>query len=830
MNVPQQRRDRRRCHHRVLRSSLIRWFGVWLPKNKANAAIASVALLLLLSYSGMFPSSLASIGGHVLRKPRSDTSKTTIVAAAKGGPSAFSSASSTTSLDGSSSTSPLDWLEAAVSAAAADNDQDFAEKSTRVRAVSSLAKVVMADNDLRDKPSTTANNDNENDKDDDDDDEDDDEDADDYAYGKEDNNADVKDEEDIGDNKPDGAGTDRVALVDRYPNDHLEIMNLDSPIAEGPSLRILLAITLETHRHLPFQQWALQDRKDLRLLFFSPDKAFVDANEQQVQWMPPDDWKYVYEAIGKQHGKFDWYLRCPSSAFVGMNRLQRVLQMRYPLGTSKPVYVGFQHQDGHKRKRYGNTTASTQWSSSFDGDTYCQLWNDAAVGLMQDLSPVRCEEPEGPETTNRINRPVTSTRTHAERLQECLSVKTIDSSPTTTPLEYAMPGRLRADSNNQPPPIQPISMKLLKAPKRCGTPCEIQKHHDQWMFPRLFSKQFLRSSISQWLALVYPKTFIPQDRCSCTPSPIAHRIQRCGVRLYSTMRWKECAAKLPICAVLPSSHTTSNYHNGNNDNDNYSLFHIIQRQSEEDASIPAYIISLSTPVARSRVETYLPKPTFDGHVVEGFWGLASGVSGYRESMAKALRTGLSGLKPVSNTTSRAATTDLIAVFDDDFRVSKTFQEDWKRLVASDECFHDTIANNGVFMLGTTIWAEDYWANVDAFPEKHLRDNGLCLDGTQYLRGSFASLFTRRAAEIAIEWIKATPPSRPFDWFWMDLLDLGFPVRGAVKPLIVADVEHASTVDVRRTSSHTRADVAFRHERHRWGDVDGYLPASGDVSK
>jgi hypothetical protein len=92
-----------------------------------------------------------------------------------------------------------------------------------------------------------------------------------------------------------------------------------------------------------------------------------------------------------------------------------------------------------------------------------------------------------------------------------------------------------------------------------------------------------------------------------------------------------------------------------------------------------------------------------------------------------------------------------------------------------------------------------------------------------MRGSFATIFSRKGAELAVKWLERTPDDRPFDWFWMDVVELGHPVRGAIYPLFVADVNKTSGVDPKRHTNRVVRDVYTRHILHRWGNVSDYLP-------
>jgi hypothetical protein len=283
--------------------------------------------------------------------------------------------------------------------------------------------------------------------------------------------------------------------------------------------------------------------------------------------------------------------------------------------------------------------------------------------------------------------------------------------------------------------------------------------------------------------------------CTCHGSPISHEMQICG-----NAPWK-----LRDCGILPRCP--------------YSILDDDEGQSDLVAmrNILSYIITLDVESTKKRIDEFLPSSVFRGQAMQGIRAKL-GIAGYRKSVHKALLMGL-GKKDAS----------LIALFDYDFRVSKYFEETWTLMTEpTSTCYHHTLSNGGFFLLRTTVQTENYWRHILTHPRQYLYGSteiSRCTDGSPFMRGSFATIFSRKGAELAVKWLERTPDDRPFDWFWMDFMEeLGYPVlRGAIYPLFVADVNKTSGVDPTRHRMGTVQDMYTRHILHRWGNVSGYLP-------
>jgi hypothetical protein len=152
------------------------------------------------------------------------------------------------------------------------------------------------------------------------------------------------------------------------------------------------------------------------------------------------------------------------------------------------------------------------------------------------------------------------------------------------------------------------------------------------------------------------------------------------------------------------------------------------------------------------------------------------------------------------------------VLEDDFLVHKQFNARYKALSA-ESCFQDILHNDGIFMAGFTMWNERGWGAI----EQEMKESA-CVNAHRSITGAFANVYTRRAAHAVVEWIDINANTFPFDHAYGALIDAGIPVRGAWKPLFVADVSHVSTVNAGDPRKH---DVAMRHKVHRWGPRDQY---------
>ena len=535
-------------------------------------------------------------------------------------------------------------------------------------------------------------------------------------------------------------------------------------------------------------------KTDLQLLVFVPPESQQHENQQSPVALTNHSSSIAFTRYtvfknlsGHVDNGFDWFVRCPSSVYVHPDRLRDYLD-RYHSGNANavsiPVYLGF------------NDTVDPDKAA-----TYCRVWNAEAARRIQSFEL-------DPTTTDAVcNHPKVNDYSDPTYFEKCF---------------------LRREPT--PRGLVNVSFGLLPVPpSRSATPCGLGPSNlskDQWMFPELFQANFMRASISHWLALTSPERFMPKNRCSCTHNKIAHRIDLCGhSNFYKNKNSrKQCYRTLKGCPVL------------NRNNTNTTETSHLAWPSLPTSNIPTYVISIFPNATQERIDRYVPQPVLDGRLLHGVWIRGDGINAYRQSMAKALGAGLeTGAK-------------VLAVLDEDFRVSKTFSKQWAELVASDSCYTDTLANDGVFLLGSTVWDEKFWVDTTAYPQDYLRGgvgggnnnsnsskrinstgDPICFDGMQSTRGSYASLFSRKAAAVALDWIEATPPTRAFDMLWMDLIGLGFPVRAALRPLIVPDVEHNSTVSDGRAANARYADPVFRHGRHRWGPVDAYVPASGDLS-
>lgn len=232
-------------------------------------------------------------------------------------------------------------------------------------------------------------------------------------------------------------------------------------------------------------------------------------------------------------------------------------------------------------------------------------------------------------------------------------------------------------------------------------------------------------------------------------------------------------------------------------------------QTVQTTDIVAYSMSFDLNRTQERLDKYLPKPMFKGTAIPAI-RFTPGAIGYRMSMKEVLTKGLT-----------ETNSSLIAVFDDDFRVSKHFASRWAQLTTNPTtCYHDTLANGGVFVMGFSGKTPTLRQEMRDCAGEMTHDNGLCIDASQWSMGSFANIFSRPAAEFALQWLEKTYDERPFDWLWQDLVLLGYPVRGPLSPIFTADCAGTSSVSGKKVS------VQKRHQLHMWGPVMDFLPPPG----
>ena len=557
-----------------------------------------------------------------------------------------------------------------------------------------------------------------------------------------------------------GEAEQQSIAVPPLPNLTANDLVLSSPKQDA---KILLAVSLNEPEHVGIVHLTLSNRSDIAVLLYSRDMAFVTKHPDDFR--PELNWMTIYQEMLQisnttkdDNDGFDWFIRCPSNAYLRIDRLQPFLHtLRH---NNTPIFMGWKNPHAEDEPY-------------FHAMRRCILWNRATANLI------------GPAMSKCSLSDYGISR-HDHAFGECLDQ------------QYQVP------------------LTFLPQVRQYNSPCDILNTHEQWMYPHLFRETFRRSTLTQWLALENPHVFQSPTNCTCTMSKIAYAVQQCGAqRVFGFLKSSDgrskkrvpCSPATPTCSV-----------------------DVIKDEQKipllaKTNDIPAYSISLEPNSTQQRVDRFLPSSVFRGQAMEGIRVPGNGIEGYRRSMAKALRMGL-----------EQTNSSVICVLDDDFRVYKQFEDRWRRLIKSNACYHNTLLLGGALLLGVTIWDSGYWRKVEKKRHKYIHDD-LCIDAHQFLRGSFAVIYSRKAAEMALEWIRYTPSDRPFDWFWMDYVDLGHPVRGVVDPLLVADVEHTSLVDPNRAPQSKRwqkarqqrirrVDPNYRHQLHRWGNVDDYVPPSG----
>ena len=288
--------------------------------------------------------------------------------------------------------------------------------------------------------------------------------------------------------------------------------------------------------------------------------------------------------------------------------------------------------------------------------------------------------------------------------------------------------------------------------------------------------------------------------CSCQVSFIANRFQLCGVRPYGAGPQKCAVPNANIMPSCPRHPITS---------PNVTISQ--QQTPVQTTDIVAYSMSFDMNKTQARLDKYLPSSVFKGIAIPAVRA-DPGLMGYRLSIKAALTKGLT-----------ETNSSLIAIFDDDFRISKSFDQRWAELTESPTtCYHDTLARGGVFVFGFSGRAGLLKQQMRDCQAQMTHDEGLCIDATPFSLGSFANIFSRPAAEFALQWLEKTYDERPFDWIWQDMVLLGYPVRGPLNPLFTADCAPKSSV------TGSQITVQTRHKNHHWGPVENFLPRAGQL--
>ena len=224
-----------------------------------------------------------------------------------------------------------------------------------------------------------------------------------------------------------------------------------------------------------------------------------------------------------------------------------------------------------------------------------------------------------------------------------------------------------------------------------------------------------------------------------------------------------------------------------------------------DANIPSYVLSFSSQAGRRQI----PYPFSPWEVITPFRNpssvsrfLTKGEISYRETMTTVLIRALQRRQPV------------FATFDDDVVFRKNFSEQWTRFLSDlTDCSpprEDGGPDVGVVLLGASVWTTRAWTASERATKTRKCVSKL-LVGTPGVMGSFAVLWTERAARVALAWLNATDHLYPFDHVWPAMTVAGVPWLFSAAPVAAMHTNHNSSVDERRPSGESR-----RYELHRWG--------------
>lgn len=310
-------------------------------------------------------------------------------------------------------------------------------------------------------------------------------------------------------------------------------------------------------------------------------------------------------------------------------------------------------------------------------------------------------------------------------------------------------------------------------------------HASKAQTEKVLAAHSVKDPMAWMLASSDSKMFHTPRNCGCSHTPTQTFLDTGCTNPLRFDLTDKCGVWLPPCP-LPMS---SDY------NGKIGAVHIVGRAAESRLSDIPDIFDVYE-------QDFIPHKAEDKFQIEPSSTLTSGEIAY----IRALRRVLSAALHLGD--------DRFIVLEDDFMVHKAAPMRYSALI-KDGCMDEVLDNNGIFLLGFTVWNQRAWNGTA--PEM---SKSLCINAHRSMFGSFANIYTRKAAQAVIEWIDATAYVFPFDHVYVALTEAGYPVRGAYDPVIVADVSHVSTVNAGDPVKH---NAELRHEKHRWGSRNDYIP-------
>jgi hypothetical protein len=219
------------------------------------------------------------------------------------------------------------------------------------------------------------------------------------------------------------------------------------------------------------------------------------------------------------------------------------------------------------------------------------------------------------------------------------------------------------------------------------------------------------------------------------------------------------------------------------DQDRHPCFFV---QTHVKLPMPSFMLNgtLSASPFFERAVNMVPKPGKHSHF------FTKGEMGYKDTMHRILR--------------RALSSDLshFATFDRDVGFHKSA---WQYMHRDWSCIEQTLDNGGVVLLGAAVWSEGYREKISKMSESQT-----CHDYMTGVTGSFAVIWSNRAANLAAEWNDAL--DLPFDHVWGMLHTIGIPVKFIHPPIAVHDLENVSS-----TTDPSRKKRSFDF----WGDKSNF---------
>ena len=144
------------------------------------------------------------------------------------------------------------------------------------------------------------------------------------------------------------------------------------------------------------------------------------------------------------------------------------------------------------------------------------------------------------------------------------------------------------------------------------------------------------------------------------------------------------------------------------------------------------------------------------------------------------------------------------ILEEDFMVRRDICKQWSKI--SSRCMYSAI-EDGILLLGHSVYNPHVW--------DHFGEHETCHDLHKFAYGAFANVYSKVGATSMLLWLNILTNVVPIDNFYSFIVNAGVSVRALSPPLVIADVNHNSTVNPSREANSMTVDK--RHKVHKWGN-------------